>query len=314
MKTVLLVVNSEKSDLVVTENVHSIEETIIPVVEMTKNEVIGFVHLAETIILLSELNAIVAENQSEVTFRNVAAPSETTVADAETTVVEEDAMIADLVTKNNIIEMTGFVLHVRMTTSLSELNATNVESLDQEETLEEEIHVEATEEVATAADAMGPWGRGGDRRGGYSGGRDGDRGGRGGDRRGGFSGGRDGDRGGRGGDRRGGFSGGRDGDRGGRGGDRRGGFSGGRDGDRGGRGGDRRGGFSGGRDGDRGGRGGDRRGGSGGGRDGERGGRGNDRSDEQYRKARGKRPGHAHNRPPKEIEPRRYQRRNDDDN
>jgi len=41
-----------------------------------------------------------------------------------------------------------------MTTSLSELNATNVESLDQEETLEEEIHVEATEEVATAADAM----------------------------------------------------------------------------------------------------------------------------------------------------------------
>ena len=161
MKTVLLVVNSEKSDLVVTENVHSIEETIIPVVEMTKNEVIGFVHLAETIILLSELNAIVAENQSEVTFRNVAAPSETTVADvetivadAETTVVEEGAMIADLVTKNNIIEMTGFVLHVRMTTSLSELNATNVESLDQEETLEEEIHVEATEEVATAADAM----------------------------------------------------------------------------------------------------------------------------------------------------------------
>ena len=154
MKTVLLVVNSEKNALVVTENVHSIEETIIPVVEMTKNEVIGFVHLAETIILLSELNAIVAENQSEVTFRNVAAPSETTVADAETTVVEEDAMIADLVTKNNIIEMTGFVLHVRMTTSLSELNATNVESLDQEETLEEEIHVEATEEVATAADAM----------------------------------------------------------------------------------------------------------------------------------------------------------------
>ena len=128
---------------------------------MTKNEAIGFVHLAETIILLSELNAIVAENQSEVTFRNVVAPSETTVADvetnvadAETTVVEEDAMIADLVTKNNIIEMTGFVLHVRMTTSLSELNATNVESLDQEETLEEEIHVEATEEVATAADAM----------------------------------------------------------------------------------------------------------------------------------------------------------------
>ena len=154
MKTVLLVVNSEKSDLVVTENVHSIEETIIPVVEMTKNEAIGFVHLAETIILLSELNAIVAENQSEVTFRNVAAPSETTVADAETTVVEEDATIADLVTKNNIIEMTGFVLHVRMTTSLSELNATNVESLDREEALAEEIHVEATEEVATAADAM----------------------------------------------------------------------------------------------------------------------------------------------------------------
>ncbi|MBT5281262.1 MAG: hypothetical protein HOL79_02510 [Euryarchaeota archaeon] len=108
-----------------------------------------------------------------------------------------------------------------------------------------------------------------------------------------------------GGDRRGGYRNDRGGDRGGRGGDRRGGFSGGRDGgDRGGRDGDRRGGFSGGRDGgDRGGRGGDRN---------SRG--GNDRSDEQYRKARGKRPGHAHNRPPKEIQPRRYQRRNDDDN
>ena len=118
-------------------------------------------HLAETIILLSELNAIVAENQSEVTFRNVAAPSATTVADvetivvdAETTVVEEGAMIADLVTKNNIIEMTGFVLHVRMTTSLSELNATNVENLGREEVLAEEIHMEATEEVATVADVM----------------------------------------------------------------------------------------------------------------------------------------------------------------
>ena len=115
------------------------------------------------------------------------------------------------------------------------------------------------------------------------------------------------DSGGRGGDRRGGYSGGRDGDRGGRGGDRRGGYSGGRDGDRGGRGGDRRGGFSGGRDGDRGGR--------EGGRGNDRNSRGgNDRSNEQYRKARGKRPGHAHNRPPKEIEPRRYQRRNNDDN
>ncbi|MDB2671216.1 hypothetical protein N9Y75_00010 [Candidatus Poseidoniales archaeon] len=161
MKIVLLVVNSEKSDLVVTENVHSIEETIIPVVEMTKNEAIGFVHLAETIILLSELNAIVAGSQSEVTFRNVAALSETTVADvteivadAETIAVEEDATIADLVTKNNIIEMTGFVLHVRMTTSLSELSVTNVENLGQEEVLAEEIHVEATEEVAPVADAM----------------------------------------------------------------------------------------------------------------------------------------------------------------
>ncbi len=137
-------------------------------------------------------------------FRNDRGGRTEIVADAETTVVEEDAMIADLVTKNNIIEMTGFVLHVRMTTSLSELNATNVESLDQEETLEEEIHVEATEEVATAADAMVDVeateevataadamvdveateevasvadamviGRGGDRRGGFSGGRDG---------------------------------------------------------------------------------------------------------------------------------------------
>ena len=161
MKTALLVVNSEKSVLAVTENVRLNEEITILVEEMIKNEAIGFVHLVETIILLSELNAIVVGNQSEVTFRNVTALSETIVADVEMTVadvamivVEEVVTTEDLVIKNNIIEMIGFVLHVRMTISLSELNATNVESLDREETLEEEIPVVATEEVATAADAM----------------------------------------------------------------------------------------------------------------------------------------------------------------
>ena len=169
MKTALLVVNSEKSVPAVTGNVRLIEETTIPVEEMIKNEAIGFVHLAVTIILLSELNATVVVNQSEVTFRNVAVLSETivvgegvtTVADAEMTVVEEGATTEDLVIKNNIIEMTGFALHVRMTTFLSEPNATNVGSLDREETLVEEIpaevtveDVEATEEVAPAADEM----------------------------------------------------------------------------------------------------------------------------------------------------------------
>jgi hypothetical protein len=153
VKNVLLVVNSEKNALAVTENVPSIEETTIPVEEMTKNEPTGFVHPVETIISLSELSAIVVENQSEVTFRNVAALSETIVADVEMTVA--DVTTEDLAIKNNIIEMTGFVLHVRTTTSHSELNVTNVENLDREETLEEGIpveDVEATEEVATAAD------------------------------------------------------------------------------------------------------------------------------------------------------------------
>ena len=156
----LLVVNSEKNALAVTENVPSIEETTIPVEEMTKNEPTGFVHPVETIISLSELSAIVVENQSEVTFRNVAALSETIVAVVEMTVADVEMTVADVTTedlaiKNNIIEMTGFVLHVRTTTSHSELNVTNVENLDREETLEEGIpveDVEATEEVATAAD------------------------------------------------------------------------------------------------------------------------------------------------------------------
>jgi hypothetical protein len=160
VKNVLLVVNSEKNALAVTENVPSIEETTIPVEEMTKNEPTGFVHPVETIISLSELSAIVVENQSEVTFRNVAALSETIVADVEMTVADVEMTVADVTTedlaiKNNIIEMTGFVLHVRTTTSHSELNVTNVENLDREETLEEGIpveDVEATEEVASAAD------------------------------------------------------------------------------------------------------------------------------------------------------------------
>jgi len=160
VKNVLLVVNSEKNVLAVTENVPSIEETTIPVEEMTKNEPTGFVHPVETIISLSELSAIVVENQSEVTFRNVAALSETIVAVVEMTVADVEMTVADVTTedlaiKNNIIEMTGFVLHVRTTTSHSELNVTNVENLDREETLEEGIpveDVEATEEVATAAD------------------------------------------------------------------------------------------------------------------------------------------------------------------
>ena len=163
MKTDLLAENSEKSVQAEIENVRSIEEITIPVEEITRNEVIGFVHLVETIILLSELNVTVVENPSEETFRNVEAPSETTVADAEMTVAEEDVTIGDHGIRNNIIEMIGFVLHVRMTISLSEPNATNVESLDLEETLVEETEeeavtetivedVEATEEVATAAD------------------------------------------------------------------------------------------------------------------------------------------------------------------
>ena len=157
--------NSEKNDQVVTETVLTIDVTITPVEEMMVNEAIGFAPHAETITLLSEQNATAVESPRKATFRNAAVHSETIEAAVEMTVVEEDVTTEEGVTteeaeiKNNIIEMTGFVLHVRMTISHSELNAINVVNLDQEDNQvveTEEVDTEttvadvvATEEVAT---------------------------------------------------------------------------------------------------------------------------------------------------------------------
>ena len=169
-KTGLSEGSSEKSALAVTENVHLTEEAdeIATVEDVVESDPIGFVLHVETTILLSEQNAIAVGNQSKETWQNVAAHSETIVEEEvvmieEVVIIEEVVTIEDLEIKNNIIEMIGFVLHVRMTISLSEPNVTNVESLDLEETLVEEIPVvavtetivedaEATEEVATVAD------------------------------------------------------------------------------------------------------------------------------------------------------------------
>ena len=150
MKIALLVVNSEKNDQAVIETVLMIDVTITPVEEMMVNEAIGFAPHAETITLLSEQNATVVESRRKETFRNVAVHSETIEAAVEMTVVEEDVTTEEGVTteeaeiKNNIIEMTGFVLHVRMTISHSELNAINVVNHDLEDN-----QVGVTEEVAT---------------------------------------------------------------------------------------------------------------------------------------------------------------------
>ena len=150
MKIALLDVNSEKNDQAVIETVLMIDVTITPVEEMMVNEAIGFAPHAETITLLSEQNATVVESRRKETFRNVAVHSETIEAAVEMTVVEEDVTTGEDVTteeaeiKNNIIEMTGFALHVRMTISHSELNAINVVNHDLEDN-----QVGVTEEVAT---------------------------------------------------------------------------------------------------------------------------------------------------------------------
>ena len=147
---IVLVVNSEKNDQVVTETVLTIDVTITPAEEMTVNEAIGFAPHVETTTLLSEQNATAVESRRKATFRNVAVHSETIVAAAEMIVAEEAVTTGEAVTteeaeiKNNIIEMIGFVLHVRTTISHSELNAINVVNLDLEDN-----QVVETEEVAT---------------------------------------------------------------------------------------------------------------------------------------------------------------------
>ena len=152
----------EKNDQVGTESALMIEGATILVEEMIESEAIGFVPPAEMITLLLEQNAIVVENQSKGMLASVETPSETiAVAEAVMIVAVEAVIIEGLATKNNTIEMIGFAPHVKMITSLSELNAINVVNLGQEdnhvEATEEAdaiIIVEETEEVDSAEDAM----------------------------------------------------------------------------------------------------------------------------------------------------------------
>ena len=142
-----------------------IEGATILVEEMIESEAIGFVPPAEMITLLLEQNAIVVENQSKEMLASVETPSEmiavTVAVEVVMIVAVEAVMTEGLATKNNTIEMIGFAPHVRMITSLSELNAINVVNLGQEdnhvEATEEAdaiIIVEETEEVDSAEDAM----------------------------------------------------------------------------------------------------------------------------------------------------------------
>ena len=123
-----------------------IEGATILVEEMIESEAIGFVPPAEMITLLLEQNAIVVENQSKEMLASVETPSEmiavTVAVEVVMIVAVEAVMTEGLATKNNTIEMIGFVPHVKMITSLSELNAINVVNLGQEDN-----HVEATEEA-----------------------------------------------------------------------------------------------------------------------------------------------------------------------
>ena len=155
----------EKNDQVGTESALIIEGTTILVEEMIESEAIGFVPPAEMITLLLEQNAIVVENQSKEMLASVETPSEmiavTVAVEVVMIVAVEAVMTEGLATKNNTIEMIGFAPHVKMITSLSELNAINVVNLGQEdnhvEATEEAdaiIIVEETEEVDSAEDAM----------------------------------------------------------------------------------------------------------------------------------------------------------------
>ena len=136
----------EKNDQVGTESALMIEGTTILVEEMIESEAIGFVPPAEMITLLLEQNAIVVENQSKGMLASVETPSEmiavTVAVEVVMIVAVEAVMTEGLATKNNTIEMIGFAPHVKMITSLSELNAINVVNLGQEDN-----HVEATEEA-----------------------------------------------------------------------------------------------------------------------------------------------------------------------
>ena len=136
----------EKNDQVGTESALMIEGATILVEEMIESEAIGFVPPAEMITLLLEQNAIVVENQSKEMLASVETPSEmiavTVAVEVVMIVAVEAVMTEGLATKNNTIEMIGFAPHVRMITSLSELNAINVVNLGQEDN-----HVEATEEA-----------------------------------------------------------------------------------------------------------------------------------------------------------------------
>ena len=105
-------------------NVH-IDATTVPLNDETIEEAailkrrIGYVHLAIMSTFLGELNATVAEKAKMVMSKNTNHHSETMIDQ----IIVESALVRKIMDA-----MTGSVLPVTTTTSLSERNATGVES------------------------------------------------------------------------------------------------------------------------------------------------------------------------------------------
>ena len=109
-------------------NVH-IDATTVPLIDETIEEAailkrrIGYVHLAIMSTFLGELNATVAEKAKMVMSKNTNHHSETMIDQ----IIVESALVRKIMDA-----MTGSVLPVTTTTSLSERNATGVESQSRE--------------------------------------------------------------------------------------------------------------------------------------------------------------------------------------
>jgi hypothetical protein len=136
-------------------NVH-IDATTVPLIDVTIKEAailkrrIGYVHLAIMSTFLGGLNATVAEKAKMVMSKNTNHHSETIIDQ----IIVESALVRKIMDA-----MTGSVLPVTTTTSLSERNATGVESQSREvedviptkgvDSVVEEILTEGEEEILT---------------------------------------------------------------------------------------------------------------------------------------------------------------------
>ncbi|MDP6865911.1 MAG: hypothetical protein QGG62_03130 [Candidatus Poseidoniaceae archaeon] len=136
-------------------NVH-IDATTVPLIDVTIKEAailkrrIGYVHLAIMSTFLGGLNATVAEKAKMVMSKNTNHHSETIIDQ----IIVESALVRKIMDA-----MTGSVLPVTTTTSLSERNATGVESQSREvedviptkgvDSVVEEILIEEEDEILT---------------------------------------------------------------------------------------------------------------------------------------------------------------------